>query len=207
MILINLMPHRHRQLALRRRRFMNGLSLTVLSACMLVLVASFVLERMQSQQRAHNTILDQAKLKLDQQEERGQALRGEVLALEQRHFTMTTLQMQRNVPIGLFNELAELTPPGLVLTAVRQNDLKWAISGVATSNERLSDFMAHLQMASTMLQGPELVEMRSVTPSPPRRLAADDAASAMAPETTLERAVEFTLQVQLRPEWWARGKP
>lgn len=200
MIFINLMPHRHRRLALRRRRFATGLGVTVMITILLVLAASFGLERLQAQQRSRNAVLEQAKLKQDQQEARVRALQREVVALELRQATVAGLQQQRNVPVGLFNELARLTPPGVVLTGVRQNDLRLAITGMAASNERVSDFMALLQTEATMLQAPELVEMRSMAPTRSARAPGATGGLPVDPEASAERMVDFTLNVAVRRE-------
>jgi type IV pilus assembly protein PilN len=194
---INLMPHRHRRLEQRRRRFTTGLGLCVLAACVLVVAASFILERLQAAQMARNAVLEQAKAGLQKQEAEVRRLQGEIAALEQRQATVAGLQQQRNVPVALFNELARVAPPGLAMAVLRQSDLKLTVTGVAASNERVSDLMARLQSESAILHQPELVEMRTLNPARPARSGA--AAPTVADvDSQSERMVEFTLTTVIR---------
>lgn len=200
MIFINLMPHRHRRLEVRRRRFAIGLGISVLAACVAVLAASFTLERLHAQQSARNAILEQAQVSMAKQEAQVRQLQAEIAVLQQRQATASSLQLQRNLPVALLNEVTRLAPPGLALTALRQNDLKVAISGTAASNERVSDLMGRLQNESTVLYEAELVEMRSAAPAKPVRPAAGVPAGAGEAEGATERMVEFTLTVMMRRE-------
>lgn len=202
---INLMPHRHRRLEQRRRRFVTGLGVCVLLACVLVLAASFALERLQSTQMARNTVLEQAKAGLQKQESEVRKLQGEITVLEQRQATVAGLQQQRNVPVALFNELARMTPPGLALAVLRQSDLKLTVTGVAASNERVSDLMARLQSESAVLHQPELVEMRTLAPARVARAGATvpTGPAAADVESQAERMVEFTLTTMIRREAFA----
>ncbi len=194
---INLMPHRHRRLEQRRRRFVTGLGLCVLVSCALVVVASFTLERLQAAQMARNAVLEQAKTALQKQEAEVRRLQIEIAALEQRQATVAGLQQQRNVPVALFNELARVAPPGLALAVLRQSDLKLTVTGVAASNERVSDLMALLQSESSVFHQPELVEMRTLSPTRPARPGAT-AQPAVDVDSQTERMVEFTLTTVIR---------
>lgn len=208
MNLINLMPHRHRRVQQRRRRFYAGLGLSVLAACVLVLGASFTLERLHAQQLARNAMLEQARAALQKQEAQVRQLQGEIGLLQQRQATASALQQQRNVSVAIFNELARLTPAGVTLTQVRQNDLKLMISGVAVTNERVSDLMASLQHDSTALHQAELVEMRSTAPARSGAGNPTVSAGAAAQDVVTERMVEFTLGVLIRREaLGGEGKP
>lgn len=200
MNLINLMPHRHRRVQQRRRRFYAGLGLSVLVACVLLVGASFTLERLHAQQQSRNAILEQARASLQKQESQVRQLQGEIGVLQQRQATAASLQQQRNVSVAIFNELARLTPAGVALTQIRQNDLKLMISGVAVSNERVSDLMASLQHDSTALHQAELVEMRSSTAARPGGGNPPPGAGGAAPDVMSERMVEFTLSVLIRRE-------
>lgn len=203
MNLINLMPHRHRRLQQRRRRFMLGLGMSVLVSAVLVLAASFTLERLHAQQVARNELLLQAKVALQRQEAQVRQLQAEIAVLAQRQATASALEQQRNVPVALFNELARLTPPGVLLSSMRQSDMKLVLTGVAVSDERVSDLMAGLQHDSMVLNQPELVELRSTaatrTGRPPSTGRAVDA------QASMERTVDFTLSSTIRRPGPASG--
>jgi hypothetical protein len=71
---------------------------------------------------------------------------------------------------------------------------------MAASNERVSDFMAQLQTEATMLQAPELVEMRSMAPTRSARAPGATGVLPVDPEASAERMVDFTLNVAVRRE-------
>lgn len=199
------MPHRHRRLERQRRRFYTGLGFSVLATCALVILVSFTLERLHTHQRARNELLEQTKAEFQAQENRVRQLQNEIGVLVQRQSTVSALQLQRNVPVALFNELARLMPNGVALTSVRQNDLKLTIGGLAASNERVSDLMAGLQNDSTVLQQPELVEMRSATVGAPSRTPPSTFGANPDVDRAPDRLVDFTLTVVVRRDALAAG--
>ena len=198
MNLINLMPHRHRQVQRRRRRFLGGLTVCLLGACILVLAASLSLERLHAVQASRNAVLEQARASLQKQEGQVQQLQAEMALLHKRQVTADALEQQRNTAVEVFKEIARVTPAGLALTSVRQSDFKLLISGLAVSNERVSDLLARLQLGSWSFQQAELVEMRAVEPTRPDRVGTSRVAGAVEFDGVGERRVEFTLSVHIR---------
>jgi type IV pilus assembly protein PilN len=59
--------------------------------------------------------------------------------------------------------LVKQTPEGIYLTAIRQADRVVTITGVAQTNERVSEFLRNTQYNSKWLERPELVEIKAVS--------------------------------------------
>jgi type IV pilus assembly protein PilN len=69
------------------------------------------------------------------------------------------LQADRNMPVHLLNELVRQLPDGVFITAVKQENQVVAITGIAQSNERVSELLRNLGNNSPWLTRPELVEI------------------------------------------------
>jgi type IV pilus assembly protein PilN len=69
------------------------------------------------------------------------------------------LQADRNMPVHLLNELVHQLPDGVYLTAVKQDNQTVTLTGVAQSNERVSELLRNLGNKSPWLARPELVEI------------------------------------------------
>lgn len=57
---------------------------------------------------------------------------------------MESLQNQRNRPVQLLEELVRQVPDGIYLTSLKQEGDRYTVSGVAQSNERVSDLLRNL---------------------------------------------------------------
>jgi type IV pilus assembly protein PilN len=62
--------------------------------------------------------------------------------------------------VHLLNELAKLTPEGVYLTSIRQVDKVVTVTGIAQTNERVSEFLRNTARGSEWLDRPELVEIK-----------------------------------------------
>ena len=80
------------------------------------------------------------------------------------------------MPVYLLNELVKETPEGVYLTGVRQNGQQVAITGLAQTNERISEFLRNTANNSTWLEK-TVRSRRSRTrrrPWPPARRISDE---------------------------------
>mgnify|MGYP002335868369 CR=1 FL=1 len=95
-------------------------------------------------------------------------LQAEIAALRARQQAVEDLQADRNMPVHLLNELVRQTPDGVYLTGLKQDNQTISISGIAQSNERVSELLRNLSQRSTWLTQPQLVEIlaASMTLSP-----------------------------------------
>ena len=163
MILINLLPHREAKRKRRHQAFLAGLGLSALVGVGVVAVWYGTLQQMISGQQARNEFLVAEIAKLDAQIKDVATLKAEIEALKARQKAVEDLQTDRNMPVHLLNELVRQTPEGVYLTAVRQDAQQVSVTGVAQTNERVSEFLRNTANRSRWLERPELVEIKSLT--------------------------------------------
>lgn len=161
MILINLLPHREEKRRQRKRAYFISLGLSALVGGAVVLVWYSVLQQMNSAQESRNAFLKAEISRLDAQIKDIATLRAEIEALKARQKAVEDLQTDRNVPVYLLNELVKQTPEGVYLTSIRQNGQVVTLSGVAQTNERVSEFLRNGLYNSAWLERPELVEIKA----------------------------------------------
>lgn len=163
MILINLLPHREEKRRARKRSFFIGLGVAALAGLVIVGIWYSVLQQMTAAQQARNTFLKTEIARLEAQIKDIATLRAEIEALKARQKAVEDLQTNRNVPVYLLDELVKQTPEGIYLTAIRQADRVVTVTGVAQTNERVSEFLRNTQYNSKWLERPELVEIKAVS--------------------------------------------
>ena len=88
-------------------------------------------------------------------------LRAEIDALKARLQSIEDLQTDRNVPVHLLNEVARLSPEGLQLKSLVQTGADVVLTGVAQSNERVSELLRNVSLNGQWLERPELIEVKS----------------------------------------------
>ena len=166
MILINLLPHREERRRQRKRSFFIGLGLAAAAGALLASVAFGVQQQQLAAQVARNSFLKAEINRLEGQIKDIANLRGEIDGLKARQGAVEDLQLNRNVPVNLLDELVKHTPEGIYLTSLRQTDNVVIFGGMAQTNERVSEFLRHVQNNAKWLTQPELVEIRAVTLPP-----------------------------------------
>jgi type IV pilus assembly protein PilN len=160
-ILINLLPHREEKRKRRKAAYFTGLGLGALAGLLVVGGWFGALEQLKSSQVQRNDFLVAENKKLDAQIKDIANLRAEIDALKARQKAVEDLQTNRNIPVHLLNELVKQTPEGVYLRDIRQTGQVVAVSGVAQSNERVSEFLRNTLYNSPWLEKPELVEIRA----------------------------------------------
>lgn len=185
MILINLLPHREEKRRLRKQAFFAGLGLSVAAGALIVALGYGIQAQMISGQQERNQYLRSAITKLDEEIKDVSALKAEIESLKARQRAVEDLQTGRNMPVYLLNELVAQTPEGIYLTAIRQNGRTVQVTGMAQTNERVSEFLRNTGSRSTWLERPELVEIKA------SNQASKDARAA-------KRLFEFTMRVSLK---------
>ncbi|GAA0755572.1 PilN domain-containing protein [Ideonella azotifigens] len=161
MILINLLPHREARRQERKRAFFAALGLAAIVGAGIVLLWYLVLQQLTAAQNSRNSFLKTEITKLEVKIKDIADLKAEIEALKARQNAVENLQTDRNVPVYLLNELVKQTPEGVYLTAVRQSGNQVTVSGVAQTNERVSELLRNTAYNSTWLERPELVESKS----------------------------------------------
>ncbi len=174
MILINLLPHREEARKQRRESFYASLGLAAIVGAVLLGVAYLWLDAALSGQNARNQYLTQKNAELDSQIKQIAGLQDEIDALQARKTAVENLQTDRNLPVHLLDELVRQTPEGVYLTAIKQAGMTVTLSGVAQSNERVSEFLRNTATRSAWLSHPQLIEIQAamvnLTPRDQRRL-------------------------------------
>ncbi|RQO62640.1 fimbrial assembly protein [Paucibacter sp. KBW04] len=160
MILINLLPYREEKRKRRKTAFFAGLGLAALVGVGLAFAMYVLLQHLTSEQQRRNQFLSTEIERLDSQIKDIANLRSEIDALNSRQRAVEDLQTDRNTPVQLLNALAQYTPEGVYLTAIRQTDKVVTINGIAQTNERVAEFLRAISRNSEWLDRPELVEVK-----------------------------------------------
>lgn len=163
MILINLLPHREERRKRRKAAYFAALGVAAGVGLAVVGAWYLVLQQMTSAQQERNAFLNTEIKKLEVQIKDIAQLRSEIEALKARQKAVEDLQIDRNLPVHVLNELVRQTPEGVYFTTVRQDGQSLAVSGVAQTNERVSEFLRNTANNSEWLVRPELVEIKAST--------------------------------------------
>jgi type IV pilus assembly protein PilN len=183
-ILINLLPHREEKRRQRKRAFFVGLGAAAVAGVVVVGVWYSVLQQMTAAQQSRNDFLTSEIKRLDAQIKDIANLRNEIDALKARQRAVEDLQTDRNTPVYLLNELVKQTPEGVYLTSIRQSGLVVSVTGIAQTNERVSELLRNTLYNSPWLEKPELVEIK--------------ASNAVTVGRDQRRLFEFSMRVSIR---------
>lgn len=159
MILINLLPHREAARKRRREVFYATLGAAALAGVLISgAVYTWYLAQIESQQ-AKNNFLKTEITRLEGQIKDIATLQAEIAALRARQTAVEDLQGNRNLPVYLLSELVKQLPDGVYINSMKQDNQIVLITGVAQSNERVSELLRNLANNSPWLTKPELVEI------------------------------------------------
>jgi type IV pilus assembly protein PilN len=159
--LINLLPHREAARQRRKLAFWISLVFSAAVALALALLWYGVLAQMLATQQERNQFLRDETAKLEAQIKDIANLRAEIDALRARQKAIEDLQLDRNLPVHVLNELVKQTPDGMYFTSVKQDGGRLLISGYAQSNERVTEFLRNTGNQSEWLSKPDLVEIKA----------------------------------------------
>ena len=163
MILINLLPHREARRQQRKQAFFAGIGMAVLAGFAIVGAWYVIVSGQISTQEEHNQFLANEIKRLDAQIADVATLKTEIEALKARQKAVEDLQADRNMPVYLLNELVKQTPEGVYLTSVKQGGQQVAITGLAQTNERISEFLRNTANNSPWLEKPSLTSIKAAT--------------------------------------------
>ncbi len=169
MILINLLPHREEKRRQRKRAFFIALGAFALIGVAIAGLWFTVLQQLTSAQMARNEFLKTEIARLESQIKDIATLRAEIDALKARQKAVEDLQTDRNTPVYLLDELVKQTPEGVYLTSIKQVGQVVSVTGVAQTNERVSELLRNTLYNSQWLEKPELIEIKAMTLNPATR--------------------------------------
>jgi type IV pilus assembly protein PilN len=150
-----------------------------------------VLQQMTEAQQARNTFLSTQIKQLESQIKDIAELRAEIESLKARQKAVEDLQTNRNIPVYLLDELVRYTPEGIYFTAIKQAGDQVTISGIAQTNERVSELLRNTQNQSQWLKRPELVEIKALN------VPAASTGTAAAANRDQRRLLDFSVRVFL----------
>lgn len=162
MILINLLPHR--ELARKRARdsYHWLLVLAVIIGIVIAIGVYLIYQMEIESQQSRNDFLNMENGQLNNKIKDVTGLQGEIAALEAREQAVETLQINRNLPVHLFDDTVRLLPDGMYLNGIKQEGRNILFTGVAQSQERVSELLRNLSSGkSQWLTKPELIEIKS----------------------------------------------
>ena len=163
MIMINLLPHREERRKRRKIAFFAGLGVAAVAGAAIVGVWYLVVEQLVSTQQQRNSFMQAEIAKLDVQIKDIASLKAEIASLKSRQKAVEDLQIDRNVPVHVLNELVKQVPEGIYVTSVKQDGQNLSVAGIAQTQERVSEFLRNTAYNSEWLVKPELVESKSIT--------------------------------------------
>ena len=184
MILVNLLPHREERRKRRRVAFFVGLAIAAVAGVAIVAAWYALVEQFKAAQQQRNRFLGAEIAKLDVQIKDIASLRAEIESLKARQKAVESLQTDRNIPVQVLSELVRQTPEGVYFTSIKQDGPVLIVSGIAQTNERVSELLRNTAYNSPWLTRPELVEVK--------------VASVQAASRELKRLFEFTMRISIK---------
>ena len=184
MILVNLLPHREERRKRRKVAFFVGLAMAAVAGVAIVAAWYALVEQFTAAQQQRNRFLSAEIGKLDVQIKDIASLRAEIESLKARQKAVESLQTDRNIPVQVLSELVRQTPEGVYFTSVKQDGPVLIVSGIAQTNERVSELLRNTAYNSPWLTRPELVEVK--------------VASVQAASRELKRLFEFTMRISIK---------
>ena len=164
MILINLLPHREAAREKQKKQFFSQLLLSVLLAAVIALAGYLWLGQQISEQQDRNRQLKEQTAILDNEIKDIAGLQAQIASLRARQTAVENLQADRNMPVHLLNEVVGRLPDGIYLRSLKQENQNVLLSGVAQSQERVSELLRNMSTQQDFWLGqPELVEIVSST--------------------------------------------
>ena len=162
-IMINLLPHREERRKRKKIAFFAGLGVAAFIGVAVIGVWYLVVQQLISGQQARNSFLQVEIAKLDIQIKDIASLKAEIASLKARQKAVEDLQIDRNVPVHVLNELVKQVPEGIYITAVKQEGQLLNIAGIAQTQERVSELLRNTAYNSEWLVKPELIESKAAT--------------------------------------------
>jgi type IV pilus assembly protein PilN len=152
---INLIPWREAERKRKRQEFGVGAVAALMLAGLLSFAVNLQMQGAISYQNERNQFLKDEIAKLDKQIAEIQQLDQQKQRLLARMQVIEQLERSRPEVVHLFDQLVRTLPDGVYLTAVKQNERKVQLKGIAQSSTRVSSYMRNID-ASEWLADPSL---------------------------------------------------
>ncbi len=169
MIMINLLPHREERRKRKKIAFYAGLVVAGIAGLAIAGVWYVIVQQLISGQQQRNAFLQTEITKLDVQIKDIASLKAEIASLKARQKAVEDLQIDRNVPVHVLNELVTQVPEGIYITSIKQDGQFLNVAGIAQTQERVSELLRNTAYSSEWLVKPELIESKATTLQPNTR--------------------------------------
>ena len=161
MILINLLPHREEKRKRKKIAFFAGLGIAAAAGLAIVGGWYVVVDQLKAAQQERNQFMSGEIAKLDKEIADVASLKAEIASLTARQKAVEDLQIDRNLPVHILNELVKQTPEGMFFTGVKQDGQILTVTGIAQTQERVSEFLRNTAYNSEWLVSPDLIESKA----------------------------------------------
>lgn len=159
---VNLLPYHEARKAARRRKVYTMLGGAAGGGALVVLLGGLYIDGNIESETRLNAVLKAENARMDNEIREVNTLRKDIDALLQRQAAVESLQTERNRPVQLLEELVRQVPEGVYLTSLKQTGEAFTMTGVAQSNERVSELLRNVSQVP-WLDKAELVESKAVT--------------------------------------------
>ena len=161
MILINLLPHREEKRKRKKIAFFAGLGIAAAAGLAIVGGWYVVVDQLKTAQQERNQFMSAEIAKLEKEIADVASLKAEIASLTARQKAVEDLQIDRNLPVHILNELVKQTPEGMFFTGVKQDGQILTVTGIAQTQERVSQFLRNTAYNSEWLVSPDLIESKA----------------------------------------------
>ena len=159
MILINLLPHREASRKKQKEQFFSQLALSAMLGGIICGAVYTWYQGRIAEQQERNAFLQKETARLDAEIKDIASLQAQIASLRARQTAVENLQADRNMPVHLLEEIVSELPDGIYLRSMKQENQSVLLTGVAQSQERVSDLLRSLSTKTAWLIKPELVEI------------------------------------------------
>ncbi len=170
MIAFNLLPHREALRKFKQDQFNASLVLTLILGGVTALAMYGLLRFSTSAQQVNISVLEQEIRRYESQIIEIQDVKTQIDTLLARQKAFEDIQADRNSPVRLFSELADILPPGIALSKLVQKGQEITLEGTAQTNENLSQFLDKLGQGGALFSKPELLLSEALHIDPGRKL-------------------------------------
>ncbi|MGO4327055.1 PilN domain-containing protein [Cupriavidus sp. 2TAF22] len=158
---VNLLPYHEARKASRRKKVYTLLGCAAGAGALVVLLGGLYIDSRVEAVAGLNQVLTVENSRLDLQIREVNSLRKDIEGLLQRQKAIEGLQNERNRPVQLLEELVRQVPEGVYLTTLKQTGDAFTVTGIAQSNERVSELLRNFSLVD-WLDKAELVESKAV---------------------------------------------
>ena len=170
MIAFNLLPYREALRKFKQDQFNASVVFTLILGGVTALAIYGSLRYSLAAQQDNILVLEPEIGRYESQIIEIQAVKTQIDALLVRQKAFEDIQADRNSPVRLLSELADILPSGVALSKLAQKGQEIALEGTAQTNENLSQFLDKLGQGGARFSKPELLVSEALHINPGGKL-------------------------------------